>query len=211
MQNLADLRKSYSKGSLAEADVHPDPIEQFKLWFEQASLAQCPEPHAMTLATISDHGGPSVRTVLLKGIINQEFVFYTNYHSLKGQSIAANPRVALLFFWHELERQVRIEGICSTLAPDLSDSYYNSRPIESRIGAWASPQSSVIPNRAFLEAEEQKYREQLGDQPTRPPFWGGYSVQPLRIEFWQGRPSRLHDRLNFMRQAQDWQIERLAP
>jgi pyridoxamine 5'-phosphate oxidase len=211
MQNLADLRKTYAKGSLAESDVNTDPIKQFEIWFEQASQAQCPEPHAMTLATVDEKGFPSARIVLLKGVIDHQFVFYTNYQSQKGQSIASNSRVALLFFWHELERQVRIEGECSFLNPELSDAYYQSRPIESRIGAWASPQSKIVPHRNFLEEEETKYHQQFGKQPPRPPHWGGYKVNPTRIEFWQGRPSRLHDRINFTLENDSWVIHRLAP
>ncbi len=211
MENLANLRKTYARGSLAESDVDTDPIKQFGLWFEQASLAQCPEPHAMSLATIDASGSPSARIVLLKGVIDQQFVFYTNYQSQKGTSIASNPQVALLFFWHELERQVRIEGTCSLLSPELSDTYYYSRPIESRIGAWASPQSRVIPSREFLESEEKNFQSKFGDSPSRPPHWGGYMVKPHRIEFWQGRPSRLHDRINYKRVDQTWNIERLAP
>lgn len=211
MQNLSDLRKTYAKGSLAKADVLSDPIDQFQAWFEQASSAQCPEPHAMTLATVSRAGAPSARIVLLKGIVNQQFVFYTNYLSQKGAAIAQNPQVALLFFWHELERQVRIEGTCTLLDAHLSDAYYQSRPLESRIGAWASPQSQVVQNRAFLEVEEQRYQVQFGAQPPRPEHWGGYQVAPERIEFWQGRPSRLHDRINYTKQQHVWQIERLAP
>jgi pyridoxamine 5'-phosphate oxidase len=211
MENLADLRKTYSKGSLSEADVLQNPILQFEKWFEQASLAKCPEPHAMTLATVDGSGHPSARIVLLKGVIDQQFVFYTNYLSQKGQAIAQNHRVALLFFWHELERQVRIEGSCSLLSESLSDSYFYSRPIGSRIGALASPQSQVIPSREFLELEEKKLQEQFGDNPPRPLHWGGYTVSPDRIEFWQGRPSRLHDRINFRKDGLSWQIERLAP
>jgi pyridoxamine 5'-phosphate oxidase len=211
MENLADLRKTYARGSLSEADVNTDPIEQFTTWFEQASQAQCPEPHAMTLATVDKNGNPSARVVLLKGIIENQFVFYTNYQSQKGQTIAQNPRVALLFFWHALERQVRIEGECQFLSAELSDKYYHSRPIESRIGAWASPQSQIVPDRKFLEEEEQKFQSQFGNQPPRPPHWGGYMVKPSRIEFWQGRPSRLHDRLNYRLLDGTWVIERLAP
>ena len=211
MKNLADLRKNYSRGSLSESDVDPNPIHQFEQWFEQASKAECPEPHAMTLATINLSGSPSARIVLLKGVIEDQFVFYTNYQSEKGQAIASHPHVALLFFWHELERQVRIEGTCSLLAPNLSDDYYLSRPIASRIGAWASPQSQAVPSREFLEAEEKKYQQQFGDQPPRPAHWGGYCVKPNRIEFWQGRPSRLHDRINYSKVNHAWKIERLAP
>ena len=211
MQNLADLRKTYARGSLAEEDVLQDPMKQFEMWFEQASQAQCPEPHAMTLATVNSDGSPSARIVLLKGIIDQQFVFYTNYLSQKGKSIATHPQVAILFFWHELERQVRIEGTCVKLSPELSDVYYHSRPIESRIGAWASPQSDVVENRHYLEALEKEYRSQFGDHPPRPPHWGGYCVLPQRIEFWQGRPSRLHDRINYTQVNQFWKIERLAP
>ena len=211
MENLADLRKNYSRGSLSEVDVHKNPIQQFQLWFEQASKAKCPEPHAMTLATINPSGTPSARIVLLKGVIEEQFVFYTNYVSEKGGAIASHPDVALVFFWHELERQVRIEGTCTMLAPELSDQYYLSRPIASRIGAWASPQSQVIPSREFLESEEEKYLTKFGEQPSRPPHWGGYKVKPHRIEFWQGRPSRLHDRINFIKIIDEWQIQRLAP
>ena len=165
----------------------------------------------MSLATIDANGAPSARIVLLKGVIDQQFVFYTNYQSQKGTSIASNPQVALLFFWHALERQVRIEGTCSLLSPEMSDTYYYSRPIESRIGAWASPQSRVVSSRQFLESEEKKFQSRFGDSPPRPPHWGGYMVKPHRIEFWQGRPSRLHDRINYARVDQAWNIERLAP
>jgi pyridoxamine 5'-phosphate oxidase len=211
MKNLADLRQTYSKGSLSEADVLSNPIKQFEIWFEQASSAQLTEPHAMTLATVDSSGRPSARIVLLKGIIEEQFVFYTNYNSQKGQAISSNPQVALLFFWQDLERQVRIEGECRLLSAEQSDQYFYSRPIGSRIGAIASPQSQVIPSREFLEQEELKFKEEFGDNPPRPKNWGGYIVSPNRIEFWQGRPSRLHDRINYRKLDGNWIIERLAP
>ena len=211
MTNLADLRKTYSQGSLSEEDIAQNPILQFQSWFEQASTAKCPEPHAMTLATISSNGLPSARIVLLKGITEDSFIFYTNYTSQKGHEIASNPNVALLFFWHELERQVRIEGIASQLDSSRSDAYFHSRPIESRIGAWASPQSQVIPNRDFLVTQEDQFKELYGNNPPRPPHWGGYEVKANKIEFWQGRPSRLHDRIAFSLHENSWHMSRLAP
>jgi pyridoxamine 5'-phosphate oxidase len=211
MQNLADLRQTYAKGKLSLSEVSIDPFKQFEIWFEQASSSQCPEPHAMSLATVDAEGNPSARMVLLKGIIDQQFVFYTNYLSQKGLAIQGNPKVALLFFWHDLERQVRIEGVCQMLAPELSDAYYYSRPLGSRLGAHASPQSQIIPNREFLEAQEEAIAAQFGENPPRPKNWGGYAVIPHRIEFWQGRPSRLHDRINYRKANDSWLIERLAP
>ena len=211
MTNLADLRKTYSQDSLSEEDIAQNPILQFQSWFEQASAAKCPEPHAMTLATISPNGLPSSRIVLLKGITEDSFIFYTNYTSQKGHEIASNPNVALLFFWHELERQVRIEGVASQLDSSRSDTYYHSRPIESRIGAWASPQSQIIPNREFLVTQEDQFKELYGSAPPRPPHWGGYAVKANKIEFWQGRPSRLHDRIAFSFRENSWHMCRLAP
>ncbi|MCX7253547.1 MAG: pyridoxamine 5'-phosphate oxidase [Burkholderiales bacterium] len=211
MTNLADLRKTYSQGSLSEEDIAQNPILQFQSWFEQASTAKCPEPHAMTLATISSNGLPSARIVLLKGITEDSFIFYTNYTSQKGHEIANNPNVALLFFWHELERQVRIEGVASQLDTSRSDAYYHSRPIESRIGAWASPQSQIIPNREFLVTQEDQFKELYGSSPPRPTHWGGYEVKANKIEFWQGRPSRLHDRIAFSFHENSWHMSRLAP
>lgn len=211
MENLADLRKTYAKGSLSEKDILDNPFKQFEIWFDQASKAKCPEPHAMTLATVGALGAPSVRTVLLKGLENDCFVFYTNYLSQKGLEMAGNEQVALLFFWHELERQVRIDGVVSKATPAMSDAYYHSRPLASRIGAWASSQSSAVPDREYLENQEALFLEKYGDQPPRPDHWGGYMVKPHKIEFWQGRPSRLHDRILFSLKNQEWQIERLAP
>lgn len=211
MQNLADLRKTYTLGSLSETDVSPNPLLQFQLWFEQAQSAKCPEPNAMTLSTVNSKGIPSSRIVLLKNIQNEGFTFFTNYESQKGQEILQNPHVALLFFWHELERQVRIEGTVQKVSAAMSDAYYESRPIGSKIGAWASPQSRTIPNREYLEGLEREFSNKFGSHPPRPEHWGGYVVNPSRIEFWQGRPSRLHDRLSYKKSGSTWAIERLAP
>ena len=211
MNNLADLRKTYSKGSLSEKDALDNPLELFKLWFDQASKAQCPEPHAMSLATVNSDGAPSLRTVLLKGLENDQFVFYTNYLSQKANEMKNNPQVALLFFWHELERQVRVDGIVQKVPAEMSDKYYYSRPLASRIGAWASSQSERVPDREYLENQEKFYLAKFGENPPRPEHWGGYMVVPHRIEFWQGRPSRLHDRISYTKQDNQWVISRLAP
>jgi pyridoxamine 5'-phosphate oxidase len=211
MNNLADLRKTYSKGSLSEKDALDNPFELFKLWFDQASKAQCPEPHAMSLATVNSDGAPSLRTVLLKGLENDQFVFYTNYLSQKASEMKNNPQVALLFFWHELERQVRVDGIVQKVPAEMSDKYYYSRPLASRIGAWASSQSERVPDREYLENQEKFYLAKFGENPPRPEHWGGYMVVPHRIEFWQGRPSRLHDRISYTKQDNQWVISRLAP
>ena len=212
MSSLAELRKNYSLGSLDEADIDRDPIRQFEKWFAQAVDARLPEPNAMTLATVDARGYPAARIVLIKGVDERGFVFFTNYESRKGAELAVNPRASLLFHWVELERQVRIEGRIDKTDAAESDAYYASRPLASRIGAWASAQSQVIESRAVLEAREAEIRAQYGEHPPRPPFWGGYRLQPDAIEFWQGRPSRLHDRLRFVRGADDaWRIERLSP
>lgn len=211
--SVADLRKDYTLKGLSEAEVAPNPIEQFQRWFDQALAAQLPEPNAMTLATATATGIPSARIVLLKGFDDRGFVFFTNYESRKGRELAENPHACLVFLWHELERQVRIEGSVVTISDTESDGYFYSRPIGSQLGAWASEQSQVIPDRTLLEQRletlTQKYENQVI---PRPPHWGGYRVVPKAIEFWQGRPSRLHDRLCYVRQDNgSWIIERLSP
>jgi pyridoxamine 5'-phosphate oxidase len=211
--SLSDLRKEYMLHGLSEADLAPDPFAQFQAWFDTALAAGLPEPNAMTLATATPDGRPSARMVLIKGVDPRGFVFYTNYESRKGRELEANPWAALVFYWPELERQIRIEGRVERVAAEESDAYFASRPLGSRLGAWASPQSQVIPGRDVLEARlrDLEARFASGDVP-RPPHWGGYRVVPEAVEFWQGRPSRLHDRLRYTRQADGrWAIERLAP
>ncbi len=211
MSTLADLRKNYSRGSLDIADVDPNPFRQFDAWFKQAIDAQLPEPNTMTLATVDERGRPSARIVLIKGVDERGFVFFTNYESRKGRELAQNPHASLLFYWIELERQVRIEGTVVKTSDAESDAYFASRPVGSRIGAWASEQSKVIESRALLEAREREFSAQYGENPPRPPHWGGYRLIPEAIEFWQGRPSRLHDRMLYTRVGTDWTISRLSP
>ena len=211
MDSIAQLRKNYTFGQLSETEVPHNPLLLFQLWFDQAVKAQCPEPNSMTLATADQVGNPSARIVLLKGADQNGFTFFTNYESQKGRDLAIRPQAALLFHWHELERQVRIKGLVERVSAAESDEYFHSRPAASRIGAWASPQSSAIPSREFLEQAEKRYQAEFGDAPPRPEHWGGYCLKPTEIEFWQGRPSRLHDRIHYQLDAANWKIERLAP
>ncbi len=211
MNDLASLRKSYERAALDEEASLADPIAQFELWLSQALEAQLPEPNAMTLATVGADARPSTRVVLIKGVDARGLVWFTNYESRKGQELALHPHAALQFHWVELERVVRIEGVVSKVSDEESDAYFASRPLDSRIGAWASPQSQPIASRAVLVANAAKYSAQFLLQPPRPPHWGGYRLQPDRFEFWQGRPSRLHDRLRYRLQNGVWIKERLAP
>ncbi len=210
---IADIRKDYSLKTLNETEVAINPFLQFADWWQQAIESQIDEVNAMTLATASVEGVPSARIVLLKGYDEKGFVFYTNYESAKGQELAENPRAGLLFFWKELERQVRITGLVEKVSAVESDEYFLSRPTGSQIGAWASPQSHVIENRSWLENKVKELEAKFSNgQLTRPAHWGGYRVKPVIIEFWQGRSSRLHDRIQYTLQENgSWKIERLAP
>ncbi len=211
-QQLAALRKSYERAELNEEASEADPLRQFDTWLKQAIDAQIPEPNAMTLATVGPEGRPSTRIVLIKGFDERGIVWYTNYLSRKGRELAGHPFAALQFHWVELERVVRIEGRVEKTSAEESDAYFASRPLDSRIGAWASPQSEVIPSRATLVANAAKYGAQFALNPPRPPHWGGFRLQPDRWEFWQGRKSRLHDRLRYRLDEQGrWVRERLAP
>jgi pyridoxamine 5'-phosphate oxidase len=211
MDSIAQLRKNYTFGQLSETEVPANPLNLFQLWFDQAVKAECPEPNSMTLATADAAGNPSARIVLLKGADEAGFTFFTNYESQKGRELAARPHAALLFHWHELERQIRIKGVVERVSTTESDEYFHSRPAASRIGAWASPQSAEIPNREFLEEAEKRFAADFGDKPPRPEHWGGYRLHPTEIEFWQGRPSRLHDRIHYQLDGAQWHITRLAP
>jgi pyridoxamine 5'-phosphate oxidase len=213
MSRIAEIRKEYTLHRLNELEAERDPIKQFEGWWTDAINSELPEVNAMTLATSSADGLPSARIVLLKGFSEAGFQFYTNYESFKGRQLLENPRACLVFFWKELERQVRITGLVEKLSSKNSDDYFNSRPPGSRIGAWASPQSEVIKNSEWLDQQVDHYKLRYsGDDIPRPPHWGGYLVRPVTIEFWQGRPNRLHDRLQYtLQQNGGWIIERLAP
>ena len=211
MTDLAALRKSYEHAELDESSAHGDPLQQFALWLQQALDAQVPEPNAMTLATVGANGRPSTRIVLIKGFDARGIVWYTNYDSRKGRELASNPYAALQFHWVELERVVRIEGHVERVSAEESDAYFASRPMDSRIGAWASPQSEVIASRAVLVANAAKIGARYMLNPPRPPHWGGYRLVPDAFEFWQGRKSRLHDRLRYRLDGTQWLRERLAP
>ncbi|MFZ6754601.1 pyridoxamine 5'-phosphate oxidase [Undibacterium sp. Dicai25W] len=210
--SIADLRKDYQQASLTETDVNADPFEQFGTWFEEALKADVAEANAMSLSTVNAEGRPSSRIVLIKEFDHRGFCWFTNYDSAKGQDLATNPYAALLFFWTALERQVRIEGRIEKITAEENDAYFHSRPLGSRQGAHASHQSQPIANRAALEEQLVAVLEKFGDQPPRPEHWGGYRLVPEKIEFWQGRSSRLHDRIVFTRNAdQSWSITRLQP
>jgi pyridoxamine 5'-phosphate oxidase len=208
--SIADLRQSYEKGILLEQDAKASPFEQFGLWFEQALEQNVPEPTTMTLATADAQGRPSARIVLLKGFDEAGFVFYTNYNSRKGQDLAVQPWASLNFFWQPLERQVRMNGLIDKVSAQESDEYFHSRPLGSRLGAWVSAQSQPT-TLAALEANTATVQQKYGDQPPRPPHWGGYRLAPEYFEFWQGRPSRLHDRLTYQRSGTSWALERISP
>ncbi|WP_312129377.1 pyridoxamine 5'-phosphate oxidase [Diaphorobacter nitroreducens] len=209
--SIADLRKSYERAELSEDASHADPLQQFDQWLREAIAAQVPEPNAMTVATVGSDLRPSTRVVLIKGYDAQGIVWYTNYDSRKGRQLAGNPYAALQFHWVELERVVRIEGVVEKVNEAESDTYFHSRPLDSRIGAWASPQSQVIPSRGVLVANAAKYGAQFLLKPPRPPHWGGFRLRPDQWEFWQGRKSRLHDRLRYRLEGGAWERERLAP
>ena len=210
--NLADLRLNYEKGALDEATLPQDPFVLFKMWLEDAIAACVVEPNAMTLATVSADGQPSCRTVLLKGFDERGFSFFTNYDSRKGHELAANPKAALTFFWKERERQVCARGVVTLLSREESDAYFQSRPYGSQIGAWVSEQSTRIPDRSWLEGRERELKTKYPEgQVPLPPNWGGYVLLPQQVEFWQGRPSRLHDRVLFERKGDTWERARLSP
>jgi pyridoxamine 5'-phosphate oxidase len=208
---IADLRQEYMRAGLSEAQADADPIRQFERWFEDALRAKLPLPNAMTLATVTPEGAPSARIVLLKGVEQGAFLFYTNYLSRKGRELEQRAQACLLLLWSDLERQVRIDGVVQKVTAADSDAYYATRPLGARLSAWASAQSATVATRKILEDAMEQARRQHGDRPPRPANWGGYRVVPQAIEFWQGRADRLHDRLRYRRQGDTWTIERLSP
>jgi len=208
---LRDIRKQYLLAALDEGNVLENPFDQFERWLQEAIKDNQLEPTAMVLSTVDEHLQPHSRVVLLKELSHESFVFYTNYEGHKAHQMAQNKRVSLTFFWPTMERQVRIEGVIEKISEVLSASYFKSRPIDSQLGAWASPQSQVIHSNDFLEKQFQYYAQKFGNEVPKPPHWGGYVVKPTSIEFWQGRANRLHDRLLFTKQVDSWKISRLAP
>jgi pyridoxamine 5'-phosphate oxidase len=213
MKSISEIRKEYTKSFLDISTVNKDPIVQFSYWFQEAVDSGTLEPNAMSLATISEQGTPSSRIVLLKGIEHGQFLFYTNYQSQKGKELSRNPACAVVFFWAELERQIRMEGVASRIDSTASEKYFQSRPRQSQVGAWASPQSALIKDRMILESLAGKIETRFKgkDVLPKPKQWGGYAITPLEIEFWQGRPSRLHDRIVYTKVDEEWKINRLAP
>jgi pyridoxamine 5'-phosphate oxidase len=209
--NIADLRQEYMRSGLSESQADPDPIRQFERWFEDAVRASLPLPNAMTLATVTAAGAPSARIVLLKGVERGGFLFYTNYLSRKGRELERRAAGCLLFLWSELERQVRVDGAVEKVTAAESDAYFATRPLGARLSAWASAQSETVPAREVLEKAMEKARQRHGENPPRPPHWGGFRLEPREIEFWQGRSDRLHDRLVYRRKGSAWTIERLSP
>lgn len=211
MLDLTALREEYTRAELSEQDALMNPLDVFTRWFEQAQNAQVPEPNAMVLSTVSQQGRPRSRVLLLKEVRAEGFVWFTNYESDKGHELQGNPKAAMLFFWQGLQRQVRIEGVVKKVTAKESDAYFHSRPLASQLGAWSSPQSQKIANRDVLEQNLNTFTKQFGTQPPRPEHWGGYILEPDYLEFWQGRASRLHDRLAYERCDGVWAISRLAP
>ncbi|HNV30275.1 MAG TPA: pyridoxamine 5'-phosphate oxidase [Cyclobacteriaceae bacterium] len=213
MKPISELRTEYTKATLDQATVDKNPIAQFEKWFHEALEAEVLEANAMTLSTVTESGRPTARIVLLKGIEQNKFLFYTNYQSQKGKELDNNPACALTFFWPELERQVRIEGISERLESSVSEAYFQSRPRSSQVGAWASPQSSIIKDRSLLEVRAREIEKRFAGNEIlpKPNQWGGYAIEPFEIEFWQGRPSRLHDRIVYYKSENQWVIHRLAP
>lgn len=213
MKPISEIRTEYTKATLDQATVNKNPMVQFEKWFHEALEAEVMEANAMTLSTVTETGRPTARIVLLKGVEQNKFLFYTNYQSQKGKELENNPACALTFFWPELERQVRIEGISERLEQSVSEAYFQSRPRSSQVGAWASPQSSIIKDRSLLEARAAEIEKRFAgkDLLPKPNQWGGYAIEPFEIEFWQGRPSRLHDRIVYYKSESQWIIHRLAP